>query len=444
MHYKKFEYDYECGIEMFTVCNYHCEYCSGPRVKKSLRRGRTKEDADTVIRFFQQTEKTWLLGLSGGEPTIHPHFYHFVNSLKSDHFFYMFSNLSFDVTQFMNSVPADRVQYLKLSLHPKGDMDLFFENFSTLHRNGYNPVAIMVSAPGEFDRAKHLAEFCGKNEFPFTFSVMEGPYRGKNYPAEYTETERRFVESYTLEPGNLIRLISKTSGGMNTFNLSCDAGSSSFVLDMETGVIQRCESDKTVFGNVYEGTFAPNTRAANCPVINGCVGYDRNMMVPSNYRQFFVFKNNVYQPLEVKAMNGYPAALVAALQADGKGATSRIKAALQRISDTLNGRNTLLWGGGIYGAKILYHLRNEFGDDKMKHITGFVDSLKDRQKEVILGLPVYAPSSDAVRDAQIIMTTSYAYEADILKTLEKMNIKGEVIALHRDLLKPMGVETSMF
>lgn len=444
MHYRNIEYDYECGIEMFTVCNYHCEYCSGPRVKKSLRRGRTKEDADTLIRFFQQTEKTWLLGLSGGEPTIHPQFYHFVNSLKSKHFFYMFSNLSFDVTQFMKSVPAERVQFLKLSLHPKGDMKLFFDNFTTLHRNGYNPVAIMVSAPGEFKRATRLYEFCHQYEYPFTFSVMEGPYRGKNYPADYTEEERTFIERYTAEPGNLIRLISKTSGGMNTFKLNCQAGSTSFMLDMETGVVQRCESDKTVFGNVYDGTFTPEPCAGICPVINGCVGYDRNMMLPSNYRQFFSFKSDTYHPLNVKKLEGYPNALVEALHADGEGATAIIKAALHHILDTLDGRSTLLWGGGIYGAKILHHLRNEFGDKRIENICGFIDSLKDRQKERILGLPVYAPSSKEVCEAQVILTTSYAYESDILHALESIDIRGEVVALHRDMLKPMGIETGMF
>ena len=444
MYYKNLTYDYECGIEMFTVCNYNCEYCSGPRVKKNMRRGRTREDADTVIRFFQNTQKTWLLGLSGGEPTIHPYFYHFVEQLKSNHYFYIFSNLSFDVDSFMRVVPADRVQYMKLSLHPKGEMKIFFDKFRVLHENGYNPVAIMVSAPGEFDRVERLAGFCHQNEYPFTSSVMEGPYRGKNYPADYSKDERAFIEKYTTEPGNLIRLISKTSGGMNTFGLPCSAGKQSFVLDMETGVLQRCESDQTIFGNVYKDTFNPSEDEKICTVINGCVGYDRNVMIPSNYCQFFSLENNTYQPVNVKKIPGYPEALVQSLHADIEGSTAKIKEALCRIQKALDGRRALFWGGGIYGTKIMYHLRNEFGDNKVHNILGFIDSLNDRQKDRILGLPVYSPSSKTVTDAEVILITSYAYENDILKTLETMAIKADILALHRDLLRPLGIDTGIF
>ena len=94
MNYKKVPYDLECAIELFSVCNYRCEYCSGPRAKKMSRRGRTRSDIDRVVRFFNESGKTWLIGMSGGEPTVHPFFGELVNRLKHDHYYYIFTNLS--------------------------------------------------------------------------------------------------------------------------------------------------------------------------------------------------------------------------------------------------------------------------------------------------------------------------------------------------------------
>ena len=82
MKYKDLPFEYECGIELFTVCNYNCDYCSGPRVRKESLRGRSHEDAEQVVRFFNTSGRRWLLGMSGGEPTIHPHFSALIDGLR--------------------------------------------------------------------------------------------------------------------------------------------------------------------------------------------------------------------------------------------------------------------------------------------------------------------------------------------------------------------------
>ena len=230
MKYKTIPHDYECAIELFTTCNYRCEYCSGPRTRKHVRRGRSLEDAQRVAGFFN-SRGTWLLGMSGGEPSIHPHFYTLIDLLKDQHYFYFFTNLSFEVASFMRHTPPDRVQYIAASLHPEGDEDTFLTKIKTLSQEGYNPIAVMVSAPTEFDRIRRVAARCQTEQIPFNVSVMDGPFRNRNYPSDFSVDDADFIQEYVQEPGNLFRLLTRAPGGMNTYGLACPAGHTSFFLD---------------------------------------------------------------------------------------------------------------------------------------------------------------------------------------------------------------------
>lgn len=444
MQYKTLTYDFECGIELFTACNYHCEYCSGPRVRKESLRGRSKEDAEQVIRFFNDTDKCWLLGLSGGEPTIHPNFRTLVEGLRQQHLFYFFSNLSFDLAWFTEFVPPERVQFIKASLHPKGDTNEFMAKFSRLSELGYNPILVMVSAPDQFGRIEQVAEQCHAADYSFTLSVMEGPYRGHNYPNDYTPEQQQFIEKYTDEPGNLIRLHTHTPGGLNTFGLDCPAGMNSFFLDMETGDLVTCESVKQLHGNVYQGTFSPQKEATCCPAVSGCVGYDRCMLLPSAYRKFFISESGLWKLQPVKEDASYPENLYKIINLDSEGATRLVHDSLNVIMAAIEGKRTLLWGAGIYGAKILYYLRRRFGEEALSNIIGFVDSLPDRQKQMVLGLPVHAPRADATKNVEIILITSYAFEPDIKQQAIRIGLPGRVIPLHQELLQPIGVNSSIF
>ncbi len=448
MLYKKIDFDCECAIELFTACNYHCDYCSGPRAKKLVRRGRTPEDVDQVIRFFNDSGKKWLIGMSGGEPTVHPFFGDLVSGLNKQHSFYFFTNLTFEVESFMKLVPADQVQYMKTSLHPEADVETFLEKYELLFGFGYNPILIMVSAPDTFDRIKQVSDFCQARQYPFTLSVMEGPYQDKNYPNDYSEPEERFIEEHTAEAGNLIRLFSKTPGGLNTFGLSCPAGHQSFVLDLESGNVFSCESVNHIHGNIYQGTFSPSSQDITCPAVNGCVGYDRSPFLPGAYKDFFTEGWNYWHLKDVKSDPDYPNNLHQTIQANQKASGEMIEAALEAIHQRISGTDTLFWGAGIYGAKVLYNFQKRFPDasngNSAGNVIGFIDSLKDRRKVTVLGLPVYSPQDGIVNRAKKILITSYAFERDILEVARKLGVKSEVIALHRDILSPIGIRYAIF
>jgi len=434
----------ECAIEMATFCNYHCEFCSGPRMKKLVRRGRSDEDINKVIDFFSKSKDTWLIGLSGGEPTIHPGFERIVESLIKDHFFYFFTNLSCDVDWLMGVAPPDRVSFIKASLHPEANIDEFMSKFDKLHRAGYNPILIMVSLPDRFPLMESVAEICRSRGYHYTYSVLEGPYQNKNYPNDYTSSEFLSIEKNTIEPGNLIRLHKKTPGGMNTFGMKCIAGSTSFQLDMESGEFFYCESVRKSAGNIYDGEFLPNETLCKCPAINGCVGYDRYIRLPLGYEGFFSRTMEGYAIDDPRLNPGYPASLRAFNDSSTNSADRVVDAALEFIQTSTQGKKTVLWGAGIYGAKVYYRLLQKFGHSGTNHIVSFADSLRDRREKPVLGLPVISPKEIGTNSVNCILITSFAFEDDIMEKAAEMYPDVECIPLHRKLSEIHGVGGGIF
>lgn len=440
MEYKLIKHDMECAIELLTKCNYHCEFCSGPRMKKSIRRGYSEEDISIVIDFFKESNETWLLGMSGGEPSIHPHFYRLIESLKSRHYFYLFTNLTFDVYKFIKTVPSDRVQYIKASLHKEANIEEFLVKFDLLHQNGYNPILIMVSTPDSFDRITHIAHISKERGYNFNLSTLEGPYQGKNYPNDYSKEEEFIIEKHIDEPGNLIRLFDKTPGGLNTYGCKCKAGSKSFKLDLETGNFEVCESDSSSLGNIYEKTFQPYIKNIKCKVINGCVGYDRHIYLPDNYINFFEESGDKLLLKELRNDMIFPKNLNLIMETNNNLTNEMKEKAIKILINVLKNKKVLFWGAGIHGAKILYNLQQDSAFNSFEFV-GFIDSLRDRQKLKILNYPVYNPNNIEV-NYDLILITSHAFEEDIHCTANKYNLKA--LKLYGEVLKELNIISSVF
>lgn len=423
MIWRDVPHDAECAIEMWTQCNYRCPYCTGPRTAKATQRGRTEEDADAVIRFFNDSGKRWLIGLSGGEPTIHPQFERIVSGLACGHSYHMFSNGSFSTPWFMNAMPADRVAALKLSLQPEGDMDQLLRKAGDLQWNGYPVQVTMVAAPDVLDRLHEAADTAARLAIPFTAQALEGPYRGKMYPIDYTDDERTVIALYLHEVGNRIRFDERTIGGMDTCGQWCPSGYSSFHLDMDTGQFTRCESVRGDHGNIYDGTFRASPEIRQCPAVDACVGYNRYPKLPWLYGALPPYDSKREWDDE-DGGNVFRYHRVAMAEHDS-GYTDKM-GMYGKLYHFTQDQRFVFWGAGIYGAKILALLLP--GDTKP---IAFLDSNPDRQGDSIAGIPIVSPDDCPACDRIII--TSQAFEDDIYADAVRRAWGDKTLRLHKDV-----------
>lgn len=110
------------------VCNLKCHYCinlhgNSSRIEQIKRNYMSEDDwISAANRLILRTDLP--LTLQGGEPTLYPGFYRFVNEVKPDIKMDLMTNLVFDVDLFIQNVPVWRFSReapyaaIRVSYHP--------------------------------------------------------------------------------------------------------------------------------------------------------------------------------------------------------------------------------------------------------------------------------------------------------------------------------------
>ena len=134
-------YDVEADFILLRTCNYRCSYCFiPPHLLASKLPSHGSNEA--WEQGFHATGKTWLIHITGGEPTVYPGFVDLCRRLQTRHYLSLNSNLSQDcVDEFAASVDPARVHFINAALHleerqKKCELDAFIERGASLARRG--------------------------------------------------------------------------------------------------------------------------------------------------------------------------------------------------------------------------------------------------------------------------------------------------------------------
>ena len=86
-------YGIEGDWQLLNTCNYRCKYCffSGDQLGEKLRVFTSPAEWRSA---FDATNQTWLLHLTGGEPSIYPNFAELCEQLTVHHYISLNSNLT--------------------------------------------------------------------------------------------------------------------------------------------------------------------------------------------------------------------------------------------------------------------------------------------------------------------------------------------------------------
>lgn len=427
------------GVEMWSECNLRCEYCTGPRSPKRDPRGRTREDADAFLAFLRRTAPHWSLCLSGGEPMLHPQFEYLLKAFaERGYMVSLMTNLTQDVGSFRMSLPPERCGFVKASYH-LSTVDSRDWRYRThdLAADGFPVQVVVVSSMDRRMTVEHMCKKCSAVGIPFTLAVMEGPWRRKLYPRDYTDEEAEWIESYTTEPGNLMRLWSGTAGGMNTFKTWCPAGHDDFVIDLDTGAVNQCESVNKSIGNVYTRDWNPRPAIGHCPAVNGCVAYNRNPRMPCSYRTLWSYLGK--GPTELPDVrNDTGRRTVVSLFPFEAGAAALLHV-LHHICEEPIASPVWIWGAGVYGGKLYAALAEHCPE---LQIGGIVDAMPEAHGRVIGGHTVTAPDTMIENNVGTVIPGSYCFESEIASACRSMGL--HTVRLHADVAEPLGYRGGLF
>jgi hypothetical protein len=130
------------------ACNLKCPYCINlhDKVSRSEQANRQYLSADDWIQAANRlTLRADLpLTLQGGEPTLYPHFFRFVNEVKPEIKMDLMTNLMFDVDAFIANVPVARFTReapyaaIRVSYHPgQNDIETLIKKTLQLQDAGF-------------------------------------------------------------------------------------------------------------------------------------------------------------------------------------------------------------------------------------------------------------------------------------------------------------------
>jgi MoaA/NifB/PqqE/SkfB family radical SAM enzyme len=276
-------YDVEADWTILLGCNYRCDYCyfSADQLSEKIRARASPEE---WRRAFDATGRTWLLHLTGGEPTAYPNFVGLCETLTGGHYVSINTNLSLDgVLGFIGRIDPARVHYFHASFHPgerdrKRGLDGFIRRAIALRDAGFVMLLTVVATPAILERFDEIVAPVRQAGLQIAPKILRESYRGRNYPESYSEEDKARFRAASLEArrdyDGLIDAMSERPtidvshdidylDGVPSFRYrKCDAGRRFVAIDPD-GAVVRCGTS-TPLGNVLEGSLRLRDRAATC------------------------------------------------------------------------------------------------------------------------------------------------------------------------------------
>ncbi|WP_293883475.1 radical SAM protein [Sphingomonas sp.] len=277
------KYDIEADWKLLDSCNYRCGYCFfSPESLGAKIKG--LPSASEWIDAFDGTGRTWLLHVTGGEPTLYPEFTRLCVGLSRNHYLSLNTNLSQrSIRSFAEQVDPARISLIHAAIHPEQRIrgqgwTVFLDNLEHLAKFQSAVMVSVVATPAvlaDYDTIVRALEPSGFRPVP---KMLRGPAEGGIYPDDYTDTERSIFrgaaawarlgydrlendvsEQPTIWPLYDDELLAQKRRFVGH---DCDAGHR-FVAIQPDGAVHRC-SAQTTLGNILSGDFAVQSGPARC------------------------------------------------------------------------------------------------------------------------------------------------------------------------------------
>ncbi|MFZ0929099.1 MAG: radical SAM protein [Syntrophobacteraceae bacterium] len=263
------KYDVEADWILLYTCNFRCPYCffPAPTLSDKIKMYGT---AAQWREGFQATGRTWLLHITGGEPTLYPEFVDLCDELTQNNYLSINSNLSHHCIKiFVQRINPERVHFINAAIHLEErekhySLNIFIERVHELRDAKFNVLTSLVMTPHVVN---NISTIYGQLEANGLFAipkVIRGTYAGNHYPTSYSDEQRRIIYDHIIRARQKYGSLLTGLGEPPTINMFsddiflkgvkdyrgrlCDAGYR-FVKITPEGSVRRCESSR-VFGNI--------------------------------------------------------------------------------------------------------------------------------------------------------------------------------------------------
>lgn len=277
-------YDIEADLVLLRTCNYRCDYCFVPEAELGEKLV-VHATSQAWQAAFDRTEKTWMIHITGGEPTLYPGFAELAELLSRRHYLSLNSNLTGRaVAGFAGRVDPARVALINAGFHPaerhvRNGEELFLRNVTMLRTRGFPIMISVVATPeilADYDAVIATLAPTGLTPMP---KVLHGVHRGERYPEAYSPEDRQEFRRRSLVAEQSYPNLFGPDGLHPSIDLTldrnhldrrtkyigqlCTAGRDMVRIDPD-GTVYRCAVKGPSMGNLLQGTWVGAPASAPC------------------------------------------------------------------------------------------------------------------------------------------------------------------------------------
>lgn len=280
-------YDVEADWMLYTTCNYRCEYC-GISEERLGAKVKIRATPDEWRAAFDATGKTWLLHMTGGEPSHYPGIAELCARVTERHFISINTNLTGQaMLDIADTVDPSRVSFINAGLHAqerdrRNGYGVLLRHAEALLKRDFPLMVSVVATPEvirDYDSIRAQLAPIGIAPLP---KLMTGRYAGQMYPQAYTAEERATFRRHLLAAEQTYPIlfggkrerptIDPTLGrkyltGVRSYRGEMCSAGQEFVFLSPSGSVARCGQGKSKgknMGNVLQRTLRLKTKAKPC------------------------------------------------------------------------------------------------------------------------------------------------------------------------------------
>lgn len=245
-------------------CNFACEYCNQVKNRSNFK----PFDCDQFNRVFSETDLSFSVHMSGGEPFLYPDFIQICKIITQKHWVSINTNLSTEnVYEFADIINNSKIVFVNCGVHilqreiGSRRMSDFIKKIIYLQEKNIKVYANYVTYPPLIHRMQKDFVFLRKEGIQnIQAQIFQGYYRGKEYPKSFSEDDKRLIKELGCDRDQILILDKNRS----FFRKYCNAGRRSFYMDAK-GNLYRCLQSHRKYGNLFDETFSIDSEARLCP-----------------------------------------------------------------------------------------------------------------------------------------------------------------------------------